>query len=54
MLIKCPECGIEYETTKLNTEPIQCQDCGAIYLQPVHEVNNFEFVRKAAYRCRMK
>jgi ribosomal protein S27E len=50
--IKCPGCGVTYEVTKMETYTIRCMDCGAEYLQAIHNVDNPEFIRAAAYRCR--
>lgn len=49
--IKCPGCGVTYEVEKMETYAIRCMDCGAEYLQPIHNINNPEFIRAAAYRC---
>lgn len=50
--IKCPQCGVVYETKILEKTIVRCMDCGAEYLQPIHNTANSEFIRAAAYRCR--
>lgn len=50
--IKCPGCGVVYEVERMEGKPVNCQRCGAEYLQAIHNVDNPEFIRAAAYRCR--
>ena len=52
--IECPGCGVQYETEKLEEKAVSCMDCGALYLQPIHDVKNDEFFRHAAYKCMKK
>lgn len=50
--IKCPRCGVIYEVIKMESKTVKCMDCGAEYLQPIHNVDNPEFIRQAVYRCK--
>lgn len=50
--IKCPKCGVTYEVLKMEKTAVKCMDCKAEYLQPIHNVDNPEFIRQAAYRCK--
>jgi uncharacterized paraquat-inducible protein A len=50
--IQCPQCGVMYEVEFYENNTTQCQDCGAEYLQRIHDVENKEYIRQAAYRCR--
>lgn len=50
--IKCPNCGVVYEVSPVEAKTVKCADCGAEYFQAIHNVENPEFVRAAAYRCR--
>lgn len=50
--IKCPGCGTTYDVVELEERSIKCMDCGAEYLQQIHNTANPEFIRAAAYRCK--
>ena len=50
--IKCPGCGVTYEVDKVIYSTVTCQDCGAEYLQFIHNVDRPEWIRQALYRCR--
>jgi DNA-directed RNA polymerase subunit RPC12/RpoP len=50
--IQCPGCGVVYEVDYIHRFPVNCLNCNAEYMQPIHDISNPEYIRQAAYRCR--
>ena len=50
--IKCPNCDVRYSVYKIETNKIQCKNCGAWYHQGFFSENMLGWVYKLAYNIR--
>lgn len=50
--IECPACGVKYTEINPVKEIVTCMNgsCNCEYIQYLHKVENFNFVRKALQR----
>lgn len=50
--IKCPnkDCNVEYKVYKIETNVIQCQDCGTFYHQGFSSMNMPEWIKSMSVK----